>query len=237
MKSSLALSITLGQLLWQASVAFAPTNTNVSKNRIVKLSTSSSSLLSSADDEFSRRDVLLRSASSFFTVAAAASTGLVAGPNSALAYAQEAQDKENMVAGYKRLTYLIDNWVKETTVCGRFDNPYIGNNGCERTPEKVMEYLGFKSMKDPLFRADKTMQRLQTLVKDDDEIDYMEAMEAYNEKSEEASNIAFVSSWGEANPGGGKDRIEVFIERSKKSVVTSRDSLKTCIDILGIKID
>eukprot|EP01083_Nonionella_stella_P273645 928415_1 len=172
MKSSLALSITLGQLLWQASVAFAPTNTNVSKNRIVKLSTSSSSLLSSADDEFSRRDVLSRSASAFFTVAAAASTGLVAGPDSALAYAQEAQDKQNMVAGYKRLTYFIDNWEKETTVCGRFDNPYIGNNGCERTPEKVMEYLGFKSMKDPLFRADKTMQRLQTLVKDDDEIDY-----------------------------------------------------------------
>ncbi len=158
-------------------------------------------------------------------------------PESADAYGNESVDKANIVKGYKRLNYLIDNWEKETTVCGRFDNPYIGNNGCERTPEKVMEYLGFKSMNDPLFRADKTMQRLQTLVSEDVEIDYMEAMETFNEKSEEASNIAFVSSWGEANPGGGKDRVELFIERSRTLVVKSRDSLGTCIDLLGLKVE
>merc|ERR1719354_726589 len=134
---------------------------------------------------------------------------------------QEKTDKENIVKGYKRLSYLLDNWEKETTICGRGDNPYIG---CERTPEKVMDYLGFKSMNDPLFRADKTLLRLQTLVPSDYEIDYMEAMEKFNEKAEEGNGIAFISSWGEANPGGGKDRIEYFIERSKKNMIDAKDS-------------
>ena len=35
---------------------------------------------------------------------------------------------------------------------------------CDRSPEKVMEYLGYKSMNDPLFEADKTIKRLQRLV-------------------------------------------------------------------------
>jgi hypothetical protein len=51
---------------------------------------------------------------------------------------QEASDKAKIVKGYQRLTYLLDNWEKETTICGRGDNPYIG---CERTPLKVMEVI------------------------------------------------------------------------------------------------
>lgn len=146
---------------------------------------------------------------------------------------QMKQDRENIASGYKRLSYLLDNWEKETTVCGRSDNPYIGL--CERTPEKVMEYLGYKSMNDPLFRADKTLSRLQTLVDDDNYVEFMEAMERYNEKAEEASNTAYLSSWGEANPGGGKDRIEFFIERSKKQVETARDSLGVVMKLLNIE--
>lgn len=91
-------------------------------------------------------------------------------------------------------------------------------------------------MDDPLFRADKTLFRLQSLVSPDDEIDYMEAMELFNEKSEEASNTAFISSWGEANPGGGKDRVELFIERSRKQIVTAKDSLGKVIKILGLEV-
>lgn len=115
---------------------------------------------------------------------------------------QEKQDRENIALGYKRLTYLLDNWEKETTVCGRSDNPYIGL--CERTPEKVMEYLGYKSMNDPLFRADKTLSRLQTLVDDDHYVEFMEAMERFNEKAEEASNTAYLSSWGKLTRVEGK---------------------------------
>jgi hypothetical protein len=178
----------------------------------------------------SRRSVLKQSTAGIFSALVVGGSMV---PSKALAYPQEKTDKENLVKGYKRLQYLLDNWEKETTVCGRLDNPYIG---CERTPEKVMEYLGYKSMNDPLFKADKTMLRLQNLVSSDDETDYMEAMEMFNEKAEEASNTAFVSSWGEANPGGGKDRVELFIERSRKQVESARDSLGTVIKILGIQV-
>lgn len=34
--------------------------------------------------------------------------------------------------------------------------------------------------------------------------------------------------------GGGKDRVELFIERARKNVVASRNSLKTVIDILNL---
>ena len=58
----------------------------------------------------------------------------------------------------------------------------------------------------------------------------------FSEKAEEASNTAFISSWGEANPGGGKDRVEMFIERSRKQVETAKDSLGTAIKLLGLEI-
>ncbi|MGK3740151.1 MAG: hypothetical protein ACI90V_006999 [Bacillariaceae sp.] len=47
--------------------------------------------------------------------------------------------------------------------------------------------------------------------------------------------MAFISRWGESNPGGGKDRVELFIERSRKNIVAARNSLATVIDILDLK--
>jgi len=97
-----------------------------------------------------------------------------------------------------------------------------------------MDYMGYKSMEDPLFKADKTMRRLEFLVPAGREADFLDAVEKWAEAAEEASGMAYVSSWGEANPGGGKDRVEYFIERSKKNVVDARDSLRAAIDILKL---
>jgi len=152
----------------------------------------------------------------------------------ALAASQDDKDKANLLKGYQRLQYLLDNWEKETTVC-KVGQENFGN-ACERTPLKVMEYLGFKSTTDPLFRADKTIMRLASLVPEEKELDYMEAMEAFAENAENASGTAFISSWGEANPGGGKDRVVLFIERAKMNVITSRDSLATILKILDVKV-
>ena len=152
------------------------------------------------------------------------------------AISQFDEDKAKIYKGYERLTYFLDNWVQETTICGRSsDNPYISKGGCERTPLKVMEYLGYKNVNDPLFHADKTMRRLESLVPADREAEYLEAVEKWMESAEEGNGMAFVSSWGEANPGGGKDRVELFIERARKNVYDARKSLATVIDILEIK--
>lgn len=90
-------------------------------------------------------------------------------------------------------------------------------------------------MNDPLFKADAAMLRLKNLVPPDKEEVFYEAMDRYAQNAEEANGMAFVSSWGEANPGGGKDRVQLFIERSRKNVVESRDGLKTVLDVLGLK--
>jgi hypothetical protein len=90
-------------------------------------------------------------------------------------------------------------------------------------------------MNDPLFKADATMLRLKALVPSDKEEEFYEAIDRYAQNAEEANGMAFVSSWGEANPGGGKDRVQLFIERSKKNVIESRDGLKVVMDILGLK--
>jgi hypothetical protein len=152
-----------------------------------------------------------------------------------LAASQIESDKAKLYEGYEKLTYFLDNWVKETTICGRSgDNPYISKGGCERTPGRVMEYLGYKSMNHPLFRADVTMRRLESLVPEDRESEYLEAIEKWMEAADTGNGLAFVSSWGEANPGGGKDRVELFLDRSKKCVVEARDSLATILHILQI---
>ncbi|KAL3903210.1 MAG: hypothetical protein SGILL_010532, partial [Bacillariaceae sp.] len=153
--------------------------------------------------------------------------------NAAAPSAQEQKDKENIVKGYNRLQYLLDNWEKETTVCKTGQETTFGDK-CERTPLKVMDYLGFRSINDPLFKADQAMLRLKAEVPSDNELDFYEAIERFAENAEEASSMAFVSSWGESNPGGGKDRVQLFIERSKKNVIVSRDSLKTVMDILKL---
>lgn len=178
--------------------------------------------------EETRRNVLIQSVGFFM----AATTALPKISNAAQQYPQENSDKEKINKGYDRLVYLLDNWESLTTVCKRNDNPYIG---CERTPEKVMEYLGYKSMEDPLFRADKTLIRLQNLVPAKDnqaQSDYQDALDIFIEKAEEGNGMAYISSWGEANPGGGKDRVAMFIERSKKDVIEAKDALATVKRVL-----
>jgi hypothetical protein len=154
--------------------------------------------------------------------------------------AQDETDKQKILQGYRRLNQLLDNWERETTVCGLTDNPYVGTSafgktGCERTPLKVMEYMGYRSVNDPLFKAEKTLRRLEILVPPDRETEYLEAVETWSEKADEASGMAYISSWGEANPGGGKDRIDYFIERAKRDVTEARDALGTIVSILQIE--
>ena len=186
----------------------------------------------SSADVMSRRGAFAKGATAFLGVA------MTSFPNAASAkpvYPKAEADKKKIVEGYKGLQYLLDNWEKETTVCGRFDNPYIGDGkGCERTPEKVMSYLGYKSMEHPLYRVDKTLIRMQRLT---DDPDFLDVLDKFVEKADEVNVMAFVSSWGEANPGGGKDRVEYFIERSKNNVKESRDELAKVIKILDLKVE
>ena len=118
--------------------------------------------------------------------------------------------------------------------CRKFCTLFSSTPIAERTPEKVMGYLGYKSTDSPLFRIDKTLIRLQKLT---DDPEFLDVLDKFVEKADETNVMAFVSSWGEANPGGGKDRVEYFIERSKNNVKESRDELAKIIRILDLKVD
>lgn len=168
-----------------------------------------------------------------------ASLGGVCLPLTAIAktaVSSSTSDRQKLYKGYQRLNYLLAHWEEETTVCGKNidDNPYLTGGKCERTPLRVMDYLGYKNTEDPLFRADRTMQRLESEVPAGRESEYLEAIEQWIEAADEGSGMAYISSWGEANPGGGKDRVQLFIERAKKNVMDAQQSLATVIDILEI---
>ena len=94
--------------------------------------------------------------------------------------------------------------------------------------------MGYKSTEDPLYRADKLMVRAAPLVDPDNFENYLDAVEKYKDKADNTALMAYTSSWGEANPGGGKDQVERWIERSKNNVVDARDSLGTALRILGM---
>lgn len=90
-------------------------------------------------------------------------------------------------------------------------------------------------MDDPLFRADKTLLRLRENIPNELDPEFGEAFDKWVEQAEEANGMAYVSSWGEANPGGGKDRVAAFLERSKKNVEAAHDSLATVVRLLDLK--
>ena len=203
----------------QAFVAFSPPLWSPRSNTEL--------FLANQERSCSRREAW-KTASSVF--AAVLLTGSPAGAKSDPLEA----DKQKLVAGYKRLNYLLDNWEKETSNCKTKTQYSSASSACERTPLKVQDYLGYRSTEDPLFRADKTMRRLEVLVPPDLEVAYLDAMEKYNEKAEEGSGNSYTSSWGEANPGGGKDRVELFVERAKANVVDARDALGDVIKILDL---
>jgi hypothetical protein len=180
-----------------------------------------------------RRRRFLNSGSSaiLLAIGSAFSTNGRSPANAAISQ-QEQHDKDNILIGYQRLQYLLDNWEKETTICGMGGDKL--ERSCERTPLKVMQYLGYKATDDPLFKAEKTLQRLYLLAPANRDVEFLEAVDRYVENADEASSMAYISSWGEANPGGGKDRVELFIERARKNVIVARDSLATIIEILGL---
>lgn len=141
-----------------------------------------------------------------------------------------------MREGYRRLSYLLDNWDTLTEKCdGTKRDPFTGGPVCVKSPLIVSEYMGFKSTSDPLFRAEKAMRRLEARVPSSREADYLDLVERWVMTSEEAQGMAYTSSWaGPENPNGGDDKIAEFLERSQKQVVDARGTLKEIIEILQL---
>jgi len=138
--------------------------------------------------------------------------------------------------GYARLQYLVSNWEKETTVCIKGCKGAYENCGCARDPIIVQSYMGYKSMNDPLFKAGDLMLRASDLVDDKNFDKYTGLVEKWNKKADSGNAMAYVSSWGEANPGGGQSEINRYLEKSRKEVLESAQLLKDVMDMLGVPV-
>ena len=110
-----------------------------------------------------------------------------------------------------------------------------GSAGCEKTPLKVQDFMGFKSTEDPLYRAEKLMVRAAPLVDPDDYENYFEMVEKYKDKADNTAMMAYTSSWGEANPNGGKEVIDEYLERTKSDVVDSENYLRQVLGYLKLE--
>ena len=162
-------------------------------------------------------------------------------PRAALAATGAPSEAEltKLAAGYARLQYLADHFEQETTVCVKgckAAEGIAGTSCCIRDPVIIQSYLGMKSMKDPLFKADEVMLRGQELVDDKKADEYIAAVDRWVEKVDECNVMAFTSSWGAANPGGGRDNVERYLERSRKNVLETTASLKTVLTLLKVPL-
>jgi hypothetical protein len=167
-------------------------------------------------------------------------------PLSAEAAVPTTDELEKLRKGHARVVYLLNNWDKETQICGKIIMSDIerkqvmrteggGSGGCEKTPLKVQDFLGFKSTLDPLYRADKLMVRAAQLVDSDDFENYLEVVEKYKDKADNGAMMAYTSSWGEANPNGGKEVIDEYLDRTKLDVMDTEQCLKKVLGYLRLE--
>mmetsp|Transcript_108145 Transcript_108145/g.312505 ORF Transcript_108145/g.312505 Transcript_108145/m.312505 type:complete len:236 (-) Transcript_108145:27-734(-) len=167
------------------------------------------------------------------------SPALAAGPPSPA-------ELERLRKGHARVQYLLDHWDDETQVCGKIimsdaerrqvvRTEGSGSAGCEKTPLNVQSFLGYKSTEDPLYRVDKLMVRAAPLVDPDDFENYLEVVEKYKDKADNSAMMAYTSSWGEANPNGGKEVIDEYLERTKLDVKDTEMYLRKILGYLQLE--
>jgi hypothetical protein len=140
-----------------------------------------------------------------------------------------AEELARIRLGYKQIQYLLDNFDQETTVCRE-------NGGeCKRAAEPIRKVLGLRSTTDPLFQIEKVFAKVKNMDIDIDKLDaFFEASEDWNSAMNLSNSMAFISQFGEYNPGGGADSVLKYLNESKTQVEVASKSLKTIMDTLGI---
>mmetsp|Transcript_27965 Transcript_27965/g.59643 ORF Transcript_27965/g.59643 Transcript_27965/m.59643 type:complete len:224 (-) Transcript_27965:874-1545(-) len=172
----------------------------------------------------SRRDLFTRTGS------AVATTLLTFTATSSPAFAASTpptpEELERIKTGYENIAYLLANWDQETTVCRE-------NGGeCKRNADKVRQYLGLRSTLDPLFQIEKVFAKVRFMEDiDPDKLEaFFDATEDWNSAMTMTNSMAFISQFGEYNPGGGVDQVLKFLNESKEQVILAEKALKIILD-------
>lgn len=176
-----------------------------------------------------------------------ASSVLVGAPEPSFAASVPSpKELEKLQLGHARVQYLLKNWDSITESCNnkamssveakqvvRTENG--GGGFCDKTPLRVQEYLGYSSTLDPLYKVDKLMLRAAPLVEDDQE-GFVEIIETYREKADMTNLMAYTSSWGEANPNGGKEVVDDYLEQTRQIVLSTEQLLRTALKYLNLEV-
>ncbi|KAL3943599.1 MAG: hypothetical protein SGBAC_002343 [Bacillariaceae sp.] len=141
------------------------------------------------------------------------------------------EELERIRTGYKQIQYLLDNFEQETTVCRE-------NGGeCKRDAEPIRRVLGLRSTTDPLFQIEKVFAKVKNMDIDPDKLeDFFEASEDWNSAMTLSNSMAFISQFGEYNPGGGKDAVLKYLNESKKQVEIAESCLKRIMTVLDVQV-
>ncbi|KAL7547839.1 hypothetical protein ACHAWF_011114 [Thalassiosira exigua] len=193
----------------------------------------------------SRRHILQLAAKG----AASASLMTIGFPGVSLAAVPSPADLKRLQLGHSRVQYLLKNWDKLTETCNNramssTESKQVvrteggGGGFCDKTPLVVQEYLGYKSTTDPLFKADSLMLKAVPLVDESvmDEADYVDLVEQYREKADQTSLLAYTSSWGEANPNGGKEAVDDYLDKTKEVVGETEGLLRKVLNALKLEV-
>lgn len=116
--------------------------------------------------------------------------------------------------------------------------PYCITKGegiCVDSPDKVRYYVGLKTTDHPLFQLDKLYAKAQDKLPDDVDFDtWIEATEALSSHIAKINELSYTASFGEYNPGGGKEQVRKYLLLCKDQVEQSKDSLETILKLLKI---
>jgi len=146
-------------------------------------------------------------------------------PSAAAHASQDVNDLTRLKRGLDQVQYLLDNWDKETT------DPITGDD----SPDRVRYFVGLRTTDHPLFQVDKLLTKAQTKLPDEVDIEvWADSVEGLNSHIAKINELAYTSSFGEYNPGGGKAQVRKYLLLAKEEVVLARDSLKTMVKLLQI---
>jgi len=139
-------------------------------------------------------------------------------------------DMSRFKEALKGVNYLLDNWETATQECTA-----SGNGVCTDQPDKVRYYFGLRTTDHPLFNLDKLFAKAQKKLPDDVEFDqWIEATESLASQIAKINELAYTSSFGEYNPGGGKEQVRKYLLLCQEQVVLSKASLENIIRLLKI---
>jgi hypothetical protein len=180
-------------------------------------------------EPWSRRDVMATSMGWISSGIWVQSNTLPAAVAATTAEVMTPSDVERIQTGYRQINYLLDNFEQETTVCRE-------NGGeCKRDANSIRKALGLRSTTDPLFQIEKVFAKFKNMDIDPENLDALyDAAEDWNSATSMSNSMAFISQFGEYNPGGGKDEVLKYLIESKKQVLLAKDALKTIMTKLDI---